>query len=221
MSKRTDGPCPIAPGQRSVAPPIAAALPRVGNRWRRTLALTALIIALIPIVAAMAFPPLRRIAPGLYGLSCRSHVCAEDLAALPAAENLYREAVVFVGRKVIPLAEPRQVIFCRTDRCSQHFGLSGRRVGQTTGPFGSVIGPRGWAAHTVRHELIHQIQNQALGMYRLRPGPDWFIEGMAYAWSDDPREDLGAPWQAYRREFLIWCATTPRQEFWDRAAELW
>ena len=90
-----------------MAPPIAAALPRVGNRWRRTLALTALIIALIPIVAAMAFPPLRRIAPGLYGLSCRSHVCAEDLAALPAAENLYREAVVFVGRKVIPLAEPR------------------------------------------------------------------------------------------------------------------
>jgi len=187
---------------------------------RRFVAVTLLAATLVPVLAATAYPPFRRLAPIAYGLVCRADLCAEDKVSLSQAEPLYAEARAFIESKVAPLSEPRQVIFCSSDTCAQYFGLSGRRVGQTTGPLGSVIGPTGWTPYIVRHELIHQLQNQTLGTYRIFTGPDWFLEGMAYAWSDDPRQELREPWQTYRHKFIAWSSSVPRQELWASAKAL-
>lgn len=50
--------------------------------------------------------------------------------------------------------------------------------------------PRGWEPHFVRHEMIHHLQAERLSTLTLLLKPRWFVEGMACALSDDPREPL-------------------------------
>jgi hypothetical protein len=67
-----------------------------------------------------------------------------------------------------------------------------------------VIGPRAWKPFYVRHELIHYSQAERLGTLSLLLKPQWFVEGMAYALSQDPRAPLAEPFESYRRSFLAW-----------------
>ena len=103
--------------------------------------------------------------------------------------------------------------------CASYFGLSTSKA-QTTGLFGTVIGPDAWLPYLVRHELIHQLQNERMGTFRHHPSPEWFLEGMAYSLSDDPRSDLGASWQADRARFDTWYTGPKKANLWAEAARL-
>ena len=71
------------------------------------------------------------------------------------------------------------------------------------------------------NEISHiHLQIEQMGTYRLRPGPDWFLEGMAYALSEDPWTTIGEPWDGYRAKYQEWAAGVSAAEFWVRAREL-
>ena len=111
------------------------------------------------------------------------------------------------------------MVFCESEACAQSFGL-GRSTAKTTGPFGTVYGPRAWTPYYVRHELIHHLQNERLGMYRFHRGPEWFIEGMAYSLSEDPRTKLAEPFEQYRSQFETWFRSVGKEQLWEQARKL-
>ena len=135
------------------------------------------------------------------------------------AERLYRGALLFVDSAVAPLRSTPRAVFCRSERCYARFGLS-RPTAHSFAPLGIVVGPRGWHPEYVRHELIHQVQFERLGALRLRCTPDWFIEGMAYALSDDPRMQLTQPFESHRRRFLAWRDSVGIDAIWPAARRL-
>jgi hypothetical protein len=110
--------------------------------------------------------------------------------------------------------------FCSSEGCAKSFGIKGNAA-HHVGTFGIVIGPKGWHAHFVRHELIHHLQMENLGsLHALMFTPTWFIEGMAYSLSEDPRRPLAQPFEEWRKQFESWHPTVSQQDFWVRAREL-
>jgi hypothetical protein len=164
--------------------------------------------------------PVRLLAPSLMGVSCITDVICTDTPSRSAElRELYDEALQFVDTKVAPIKSRPRVVFCQSDACAQSFGL-GHSTAKTTDPFGIVYGPRAWKPYYVRHELIHHLQYEHLGIYRVRRSPTWFIEGMAYSLSEDPRAPLPEPLEQYRLHFEAWLRSVGREHLWEQARKL-
>ena len=82
------------------------------------------------------------------------------------------------------------------------------------------MGRDAWLPYLVRDEPIHKSRNEPMGMFRIHPGPEWFIKGMAYTLSDDPHSDLGSPWQAHREQFNAWYKGSKKADLWAEAAHV-
>lgn len=152
---------------------------------KRLLAIASILVLLLP-VADLAIPnPLRSFVPELYGLTCDSaRLCVEDREQFTAALALVEPAVADIREKLGAFDRPT-LVFCRSQDCYDLFG----RRSATSVSFGDkavLIGPRGWSPHYVRHELIHIVQFQRLGLIRMWRAPAWLREGMAYSLSGDP-----------------------------------
>lgn len=116
-------------------------------------------------------------------------------------------------------ATPR-MIFCTTIACDERFGFKGNAA-YNVGAKALVVSTRGWKPYYIRHELIHCVQVERIGGFRmLLHTPTWLIEGMAYSASEDPRRPLQEPWEAYRRSYEHWVSPVPPEELWSRAAAL-
>ena len=133
--------------------------------------------------------------------------------------QLYSDGVAFVSRAISPLEGAPRVVFCSTQTCADRFGL-GARSAVTVGTVGTVIGPHAWKPYYVRHELIHHLQGQRLGVMKRLLMPFWWVEGMAYALSEDPRSPLSQPWEGHRQQFDAWYATTGKSRLWLAAGAL-
>lgn len=182
--------------------------------------LAVLLFVVLPVACWALVRPVRVLAPTWAGVSCNAEqVCVDDAARLPQAIDLSHEAQSFVAGHLSPLQQAPRVVFCATQACAESFGL-GSRSAVTLGTVGTVIGPRAWQPYYVRHELIHQLQGQKLGVVSLLFKPSWFVEGMAYALSEDPRPTLAEPWQAYRAQFRDWYAQLQTTQLWDAASRL-
>ena len=183
--------------------------------------LALLLFVVVPLAAWVLVKPVRVLAPGLVGIACGAEapVCVDDPQRLQAANALHAEAVAFVSNTVAPLQRPPRVIFCSTNACADSFGL-GARSAVTVANWGIVIGPRAWKPYYVRHELIHVLQGQRLGVMRRLFMPTWFVEGMAYGLSLDPRAPLAEPWERHRARFNAWAARIPRDQWWQEAGKL-
>lgn len=182
--------------------------------------LALLLLVVVPAAAWAIVKPVRVVAPALVGISCpTTWVCVDDLSNLTAAEHLYSESLTFVSDHVSPLAGKPKVIFCSSEACASSFGL-GARSAVTVGTLGTVIGPRAWKPYYVRHELIHQLQGQQLGVVSLLFKPSWFVEGMAYSLSQDPRQPLAEPFEGYRLRFTAWYRAAEKGNFWREAGAL-
>lgn len=182
--------------------------------------LALILFAIVPALAWAIVRPVRVVVPEWGGVSCASAaVCVDDPSKATQASALYAEAVAFVGEKVSPVSGTPRVTFCATQACADYFGL-GARSAVTVATFGTVIGPRAWKPHYVRHELIHYLQARELGAPRLLFKPSWFVEGMAYGLSEDPRTPLAEPFEGYRREFFAWYGPIGREKLWAEAGRL-
>ncbi|MDD4913066.1 MAG: hypothetical protein PHP57_12290 [Sideroxydans sp.] len=177
-------------------------------------------VLLIPVAAWAFIKPVRVVAPELVGISCGSEfVCTDDASRYQEAAALYDEALHFIGSAVGSIEKPPRVIFCSTDECFQSFGL-GKRSAATIGTFGIVISPRAWKPFYVRHEMIHHLQNKRLGMIKMWRAPQWFVEGMAYSLSEDPRPKLSEPFEHYRSQFKDWYTQVGKELLWTKASNL-
>lgn len=178
-----------------------------------------LFIAVLSIpVAAWAFiKPVRIVAPELAGFSCvGDYICTDDVLRSQEAATLYNEALHFVASSVGPIETKPRVTFCSTDACFRSFGLE-KPSALTIGTFGIVISPRAWKPHYVRHEMIHHLQAEKLGIIKVWLGPKWLIEGMAYALSEDPRPKLSEPFEQYRSQFAQWYRQVGKEGLWTEA----
>ncbi len=182
--------------------------------------LMALVLAahLLPVAAWATVKPLRIVAPELLGLSCTADdICIDDLQRLTEARALLADATAFVARDLGELQHRPRAVFCATARCASAFGL-GRSVAFSVGSVGIIISDRAWEPHFVRHELIHQLQNERLGtLTAWLFKPSWLIEGMAYARSRDPREPLPQPLQGWRQQYQAWEQKVGAASVWQAA----
>ena len=183
---------------------------------RRALALIAVIA--LPVVAfAIARPA--QVLERVGGLSCRAEtVCTDDPSRLQEASNLYSGAMEFLASSVAPLQGRPLVVFCSSWQCYSFMWRDGSAA-KTVGKYIIVISPRGWAPYFVRHELIHRLQGEKLGVLAMYGKPEWFIEGMAYALSQDPRPHLIEPFESDRAHFQVWYAKVGKEGLWSAQAE--
>lgn len=167
------------------------------------------------------FKPVRVLAPTLAGLDCPvAGICLDDLSRLKEASQLKVDATYFVESRLGPMRSVPPVIFCSTPKCGKTFGFTSN-AGYNVGTFGVVIGPRGWKPFYIRHELIHHVQMERLGSWHAWLfTPTWFIEGMAYSMSDDPRRPLPEPLEGYRAKFESWYTRIEPGIFWSAAQAL-
>jgi len=175
----------------------------------------------VPVVAWAAFKPIRVLAPELLGLHCTAQgICIDDVRRLPEAEALRDEALVFVSSRVGRLQAVPRTVFCSSAECAKAFGFTSQGA-YSVGTAGVVIGPRGWHPHFVRHEFIHRLQCERLGSLNAWLfKPNWFLEGMAYSLSEDPRRPLPEPLEGWRREFEAWYPTVGLGNLWSAAEAL-
>lgn len=152
--------------------------------------------------------PARVLVPTWFGLTCvSSDLCIDDPSRVDEARALRDEAVAWVEARFSPLNHPPLVLFCSTKDCFSSFG-DPRIAAQAVGRQAIVINATGWQPHIVRHEVIHHWQVEQFGLldwaHRL---PRWYIEGMAYVLSEDPRPIIpNADAQAQRETFQSWIA---------------
>lgn len=169
----------------------------------------------LPVAAWALYKPMRIITPEwVAGVVCVSDViCLDDVLRFQEAADLYERAFHFVGAEVGSIENRPRVIFCSSQACFEAFGFS-QAAAHAVGVSGIVIGPRGWQEYFLRHEMIHHLQAERLGVYAQWRGPDWYIEGMAYALSEDPRHDLVDPWEACRSQFARWYRKVGSEGLW-------
>ncbi|MBI3230737.1 MAG: hypothetical protein HYZ45_11355 [Burkholderiales bacterium] len=188
--------------------------------WPSLKRLGVLIFVIAPLCAWFLVKPVRVIAPRLVGITCpMENVCVDDISKYGEAAALYAEGSAFVASVLSPLRAPPKVIFCSTVACAENFGL-GARSAVTVARFGTVIGPKAWKPYYVRHEMIHVLQGEQVGVIPLLFKPSWFVEGMAYALSDDPRTTLAEPFETDRSMFRKWFQTIGKNSVWSLGKDL-
>lgn len=181
-----------------------------------------LLICLLCVPAAvwMLYKPMRVVVPELNGVSCTSEdICTDNALRYEEAVALYEEAYEFVNSSVGTIEKKPRVIFCASQACFQSFGFS-KAAASTVGTSGIVIGSRGWKNYYIRHEMIHHLQAERLGVLKQWRSPPWFKEGMAYSLSQDPRSDLSEVFKKYRLEFEKWYRSVDKENLWQEARKL-
>jgi hypothetical protein len=161
------------------------------------------LLVVAPTAAFSLYKPVRVLVPEAFGVSCDQNVCVDDSAKRETAIALFNEAKERLETQQGLIINNPKIIFCSTDKCRNTFGL-GKKAGFTLGAFGIAIAPRGWKGFYVAHELIHYWQADNFGSLVLLNGEPWLTEGMAYALSNDPREELHKPLETYRQKFSEW-----------------
>ncbi|MEZ5541038.1 MAG: hypothetical protein R3F42_03245 [Pseudomonadota bacterium] len=181
-----------------------------------------LIVCLLctPVLAWWLYKPVRILAPGLVpGVTCvDATFCLDDTARLPEAAALYERAADYVSAVAGTIKHRPRAVFCATETCFRAFGFEHSKA-RAVGVSGIVISPRGWDRFYLRHELIHHLQAERLGVIAQLRAPAWFTEGMAYALSGTNAE-LEEPWNSYRAEFDAWYERIGSGALWTAARVL-
>jgi hypothetical protein len=186
----------------------------------RVFAIVIFLALAIPVAAWFFYKPVRVLFPELAGVVCvNKYICIEDIDKLDVAEKLYQDARNYVQAEISSFDVPPTFVFCKTQSCFEGFGFN-KASAQSVATAAVVVGPRGWRPHVMKHEMIHHIQNEKLGMIRFLSMPPWFVEGMAYRLSQDPREILTEPWESYKNTFDEWYETIDPESFWQEAEKL-
>lgn len=188
---------------------------------KKTLLILGTLSILTPIATWAMYKPARVLAPDwISGVVCVSSIiCLEDESKLQEAEALYHDAAHFVSSTVGVFKNNPKVVFCTTENCYRSFGFK-QASATTVGTSGIVVSPRGWKPYYLRHEMIHHRQSEELGVFRSLLKPEWFIEGMAYSLSHDPRQELSSHWQKTREKFDEWLERVGANHLWEKARNI-
>lgn len=159
--------------------------------------------------------PIKLIFPNICGFKkVANNLFVDEISKSDEIQQLYQSTLEnVIDEFKLKNFEPK-VIFCSQIENFNKFGLH-KEAAHAFWPFAIVISPRGWQKHYLKHEFIHFIQVKKLGIIKFLSMPDWFIEGMAYALSDDPRGTLSEPFESYRLEFKNWLKSRKRDDIFD------
>ena len=176
---------------------------------------------LLPVAAWAIYKPVRVLAPDLVsGITCKSvSICLDDTSRYTEAVKLYDEAIQFVISSVGEIKKKPRIIFCATESCFKSFGFN-KAAAHAVGTAGIVISQRAWKYYYIRHEIIHHLQAEKMGVISQWHSPPWFKEGMAYLLSQDPRKTLSRPNQEYREKFAQWYKSTGKEKLWEASRKL-
>ena len=178
-------------------------------------------LTISPAIVWIFLKPVRILAPEFVsGITCISDtVCIEDLSRSSEAEQLYNEAINFVTESVDEIKTNPRITFCSSQACFKSFGFN-KSSAITIAKLGIIVSPKGWKDYYIRHEIIHHLQAERMGVISLWQSPYWYKEGMAYFLSNDPRNDLGHPLQDYRTEFQVWYKNVGKDNLWSAGKSL-
>lgn len=162
-------------------------------------------LALFP-AACTFYKPLRTLVPETFGLTCvADELCLEDATTIAEASRLRDDALQFIEANLGPLSHPPRILFCSSTECFSRFGNPAVAALYMWGLDTLVVNESGWHDYILRHEMIHHWQVEHFGALGGRKLPRWYIEGMAYALSEDPRDPLPRnDIQAWRAQFNSW-----------------
>lgn len=167
----------------------------------------ALAVLFITVTACSSYKPVRVVAPELFGLTCfPDGICLDDPARHNEAAALTNNAKSFVDDRFGPAPNLSRVLYCSTKSCFSQFGNPQVAALYVWGTDTLVVNETGWQDYIIRHELIHHWQAKTFGVLPSSSGlPRWYIEGMAYVLSDDPRADTtNAEANGFRDTFQLW-----------------
>ncbi len=183
--------------------------------------MTAVALLIAPFSLWAFWKPIRTLAPEWAGVVCYSgDVCTDDPSTAQEALLLRIEAISFVERWAGKFEASPRIIFCTSLACEKSFGFNGNAA-YHFGTKALIVASHGWKPYIIRHELIHSVQVERIGGFRmLFSTPTWLIEGMAYSASEDPRKPLKEPWETYRRSYEHWASQFPPEELWSRTRAL-
>ena len=177
--------------------------------FRKFAWISASLILAVTVAGAIFYKPIRILAPQMFGLTCVSEIlCLDDVSRQEEAMELMADATSFVSGELSPLETELTVLFCSTRDCLARFTNATVAAQYFWGARTLLIGDR-WAPYIIRHELIHHWQNENYGGPRdaLRL-PMWFLEGMAYSLSEDPRDVIpNVEANEQRARFMEWLST--------------
>lgn len=176
------------------------------TRLRKTILFCTMSILALLLAACAFYKPLRVITPETFGLTCVTDtLCVEDVSTVAEATELWDDALRFVAENVGPIDHPPRVLFCSSEDCFAQFGNPAVAAFYFWGLDTLLINDKGWQDYILRHELIHHWQVQHFGALQASRLPRWYIEGMAYSVSQDPRDPLPrTDIQAWRAQFNGW-----------------
>ena len=176
------------------------------TRLRKALLFCAMSILVLLLAACAFYKSLRVLTPEAFGLTCLTdNLCVEDMSTVAEATKLRDDALRFVAVNVGPIDQPPRVLFCRSEDCFARFGDPAVAALYFWGLDTLLINDKGWRDYIVRHELIHHWQVEQFGALQASRLPRWYIEGMAYSISQDPRDPLPrTDIQAWRAQFNAW-----------------
>ena len=178
-----------------------------------------ILLLFFPLLTWALYKPVRIVAPELNGVNCSSEkICVDDISKFDEVRHLYESSLLAVRKNAGALDKNPLIVFCSSLECSNAFGLGNRSAMHL--PVGIVISPRAWKKYYISHELIHQLQQQEFGFLYFFQKPKWYIEGMAYSLSQDPRATLNEPFQEYRQTFNAWLQKVGIENLWVLGHEL-
>ena len=175
-------------------------------RLRRAILLSGMLVLAMLLAACAFYKPLRVITPNTFGLNCvTDSLCVEDMSTVADATRLRDDALSFVVANVGPIDQPPRVLFCSSEDCFARFGNPAVAALYFWGLDTLLINDKGRQDYILRHELIHHWQVEQFGALQASRLPRWYIEGMAYSISQDPRDPLPRPdIQKGRDQFNVW-----------------
>lgn len=170
----------------------------------------AVFLTLTIVLGLVALPvsvkSVRILAPQMFGLDCVAEtVCIDDEDKLDEAMALLADAKSFISKEMGGVETDPTILFCNTEECFDRFSDPSVSAQYFWGARTILLGGD-WEPFILRHELIHHWQNDNFGGPReaLRL-PMWFLEGMAYTLSGDPRDVIpNAEANAQREQFARW-----------------
>lgn len=176
------------------------------TRLRKAILLGSITAMALLLGACAFYKPLRVLTPETFGLTCITDVLwVEDISTRAEATRLRDDALRFVAENVGPIDQPPRLLFCSSEDSFARFGNPAVSALYFWGLNTLLINEKGWQDYILRHELIHHWQNEQFGAVQGSRLPRWYIEGMAYSVSQDPRDPLPrTDIQAWRAQFNAW-----------------
>ena len=176
---------------------------------RRFISVSAMLVLGGLVSGCVATQVARLAVPEVNGMTCYPNaVCVEDVARIDEATALRNDAVAFVQNNLGPMAVAPRLLFCTTRACADKFGHPDAGALYFWGTNAMVVSDSGWVKFIVRHEMIHHWQTETFGAVNAGKNlPRWYIEGMAYELSRDPRSTIpNAAADRQRKQFRAWIA---------------